>query len=154
VLDRDRVNRPLLALGLVAWATYMALLIVEPLLLDRLPRPVAAGFTFDDDFLGARGPWLFIPWGGQFLVCCAVLAAGRWRRRTRELNAVAGAALCAVLAWFVVAGPIFQAKAADDITKLVLCIVIILTLISLGLGFYRQQGQTGLPKALANPPTA
>ncbi|HZZ86909.1 MAG TPA: hypothetical protein VFE13_01115 [Caulobacteraceae bacterium] len=154
VIDRDRVNRPLLALGLVAWAAYMALLMAEPLLLDRLPPPLAAAFTFDDGFLAGRGPWLFLPWGAQFLVACAVLRAGRWRRRTRELSAVFGAALCAVLAWFVADGPVFQAKASDDITKLVLCVVILLSLVGLGVGFYRLQGQTGLPRPLAIPPAA
>ena len=152
VLDPDRINRPLLATGLVAWAAYMALLAVEPLLLGALPAPVAAAFTFDDGFLSSRGPWLFPVWGGQWLVCAVALMEGRWRRRTRDLNALFSAALCGLLAWFVVAGPIFKAKAADDTTKGLICLVILITLISLAIGFYRRQGLTGLPKGLASPP--
>ncbi|THD79339.1 MAG: hypothetical protein E7812_09700 [Phenylobacterium sp.] len=152
VLDPDHLNRPLLAVGLAAWAAYMALLAVEPRLLGALPQPVATVFTFDADFLRTRGPWLFPVWGGQFLVCAAALVAGRWTRRTRELNAVFGAGVCAVLAWFVVAGPIFTAKAADDTTKGVVGLVVLLWLISLGIGLYRWPGRSDLPEGLAAPP--
>ena len=152
VLDPDRINRPLLALGLAAWAAYMILLAFEPLLLTRLPGPLAAVFTFDDDFIRSRGPWLFPVWGAQFLICTAVLVEGRWRRRTRELNALANAALCGLLAWFVVAGPIFTAKAADQMTKALVCIIVLLTLISLGITLYRGLGQTALPRGVATLP--
>ena len=152
VLDRDRINRPLLAISLLAWAAYMVLLVVEPLLLGALPRPVATAFTFDDSFLSARGPWLFPVWIGQFLVCAAALREGRWSRKTRQLNDVFSAALCGVLAWFVVAGPIFETKVADEITKLILCLVVLISLISLGINLYRMPGQTALPKGLAAPP--
>ena len=152
VLDRDRINRPFMALGLVAWAGYMVLLAGEPLLLDALPRPLAAVFTFDDGFLSSRGPWLFPVWIGQFLVCVVALKEGRWNRRTRLLNDGFAAALCGVLAWFVVAGPIFQAKFADDMTKLLVCLTVLLSLISLGINLYRQPAHSGLPKGLAAPP--
>ena len=152
VLDRDRVNRPLLAFALAAWAAYMALLATEPLLLGALPEPVAAAFTFDDDFLRSRGPWLYPVWIGQFLVCATALVEGRWRRRTRQLNDVFGAAVCGVLAWFVVAGPIFESEAADGLTKLAICFVILISLIGLGITLYGQQGLTGLPKGLPAPP--
>ncbi len=151
-IDRDRINRPLLAFGLAGWAAYMALLAVEPLLLGALPRPVATAFTFDDGFMSWRGPWLFPVWGGQFLVCAAALWEGRWRRRTRQLNTAFAAATCGVLAWFVVAGPIFRAKPTDDTTKLLIGMVVLLSLISLGVAFYRQQGQSALPRGLAAPP--
>jgi hypothetical protein len=150
VIDRDRVNRPLLGLGLVAWAAYMVLLALEPALLTRLPQPVAAAFTFDDGFLAWRGPWLFPIWGAQLVLCAAVLVRGRWRRRTRELNALASAALCALLAWFVAAGPIFRAKPTDDLTKALLCAVVLVTLISLGVTLYRQVGRSGLPRVVAS----
>jgi hypothetical protein len=149
VVDRDRVNRPLLAFGLVAWAAYMVLLAIEPLLLPSLPAPVAAAFTFDDAFVSTRGPWLFPVWGAQFLVCLAVLVAGRWSRRTRELNTLAEAALCGLLAWFVAAGPIFKARPADDITKALVCGIILLTLISVGVTLYRRLGRTSLPAGVA-----
>ncbi len=152
VLDPNRINRPLLAIGLIAWAAYMAFLIVEPLLLGALPRPVAAVFTFDDDFLSTRGPWLYPVWVGQFLVCAAALVEGRWRRRTRQLNDVFGAAVCGVLAWFVVAGPIFRARATDDITKPIVGFVVLISLVGLGITLYRQPRHTGLPKGLASPP--
>lgn len=152
VLDRDRINRPLLALGLVAWAAYMALLAVEPLLLGALPRPLAGVFTFDAAFLSSRGFWLFPVWGGQFLVCAVALIEGRWRRRTREFSSLFSAAVCAVLAWFVAAGPIFKARATDDTARLLICLVVLLTLIDLGITLYRGQGQTSLPKGFATPP--
>ena len=151
VLDRDKVNRPLLAVGLVAWGAYMAFLAVEPLLLGALPRPLAAVFTFDDSFLSWRGPWLFPVWIGQFLVCVTALIEGRWRRRTRQLNDAFAAALCGVLAWFVVAGPIFEAKFTDDLTKLIVCFVVLLSFISLGIKLYREPGRTGLPEDLPTP---
>ena len=152
VLDPDRINRPLLALGLAAWAAYMILLALEPLLLTSLPRPLATVFTFDDDFLNSRGAWLFPVWGAQFLVCVAVLVEGRWRRRTRELSALANAALCGLLAWFVVAGPIFVATAADQMTKALICAVVLVMLVSVGTTLYRRLGRTELPRRVAPRP--
>ena len=152
VLDPDRINRPLMAVGLVAWAAYMVFLIIEPLLVGALPPHIAAVFTFDDSFLRSRGPWLFPVWGGQFLVCAAAFVEGRWRRRTRDLNAAFAAALCAILAWFVVAGPIFEARTTDHITKPILCLVFLMSLISLGLTLYREQGRSSPPKGLTAPP--
>jgi hypothetical protein len=149
VLDRDRVNRPLLAIGLVAWAAYMVLLAVEPMLLKWLPRPVAAAFVFDDDFASARGPWLFPIWGASFAICVAVLFDGRWRRRTRELYLLATAALCGLLAWFVVAGPIFKARPSDDITKAIVGLIVLIALIDLGLNLFRRVGRSSLPRGLA-----
>jgi hypothetical protein len=149
IRDRDRINRPLLALGLAAWAGYMALLAVEPLLLDALPRPLAAAFTFDDAFLRTRGLWLFPVWGGQLLVHVAALVQGRWSRRTRLLSDMFGAGVCAVLAWFVAAGPIFAAKPADDITRAILSLVILLSLVSLAINLYRQQGRGSIAHILA-----
>ncbi len=53
-LDPDRVYRPLAILALAAWAAYMVFLAAAPMLVGRLPQPLATAFAFDEGFLGSR----------------------------------------------------------------------------------------------------
>lgn len=147
-LDPDRIHRPFMAACLAAWGAYMVFLAFAPWVAAALPRPLAAVFAFDDGFLAARGPWLFPVWGAQYLVCVAVLVEGRWRRRTRELYAASGAALCAVLAWFAVGGPIFKAHFTDSTTRGLIGLIVLLSLISLVVDVYRRAGRPHSPKGL------
>ena len=151
---RDRVNRPLLALGLVAWAAAAAILVGMPWYGPRLPGVLPAVFAFDGGFLHTRGPWLLPFWTGLFWVYAMVLAQGRWGRLTRWLALAWNAALCGVLAWFVVSGPIFRAKPTDDTAKSLVALTVLLGLISAAVSLYREQGRIRPPKGLANSPRA
>jgi hypothetical protein len=148
-LDRDRVNRPLLALGLVAWAAAAVLWIGMPWYGPHLPGALPAVFAFDDGFLRSRGPWLLPMWAGLYLVHAMALVEGRWRKLTRGGALFYNAALCGVLAWFVVAGPIFHSRPTDNTAKGLLALTVLLSLVSVAVSLYRQQGRIRPPKGLA-----
>lgn len=152
VLDPDRVNRPLTAVGLAAWAAYMVFLALAPALASRLPGPLAMAFAFDDGFLRSKAFWLFPVWLCDYAVHVAVFLDGRWKRPTRMASRIAGLALCAVLAWFA-AGPIFQAKAADDITRLIMLLLAVFCGAVVALRMWRDFGASRLPPGLVSPRT-
>ena len=151
---RDRVNRPLLSLALAAWVAAAALWVGLPWYGPHLPGVLPAVFAFDDGFLHTRGPWLLPFWTGLFMVHAMVLVQGRWRRLTRGLALAWSAALCGVLAWFVVSGPIFRARPTDDTAKSLVALTVFLGLISAAVSLYREQGRIRPPKGLANSPGA
>jgi hypothetical protein len=151
-LDPDRVNRPLTAVGLAAWAAYMVFLALAPALTARLPEPLAMAFAFDDGFLRSRAIWLFPVWLCDYAVHVAVFLQGRWKRPLRTASTVAGLALCALMAWFA-ANPIFQAKAADDITRLILLLLVVFCGAALALRSWRDLGGSRLPPGVVSPGT-
>lgn len=152
VLDPDRINRPLTAVGLAAWAAYMVFLALAPALASRLPGPLANVFAFDDGFLRSRAFWLFPVWLLDYAVNVAVFLQGRWKRPLRTASRIAGLVLCAVLLWFA-SGPIFQAKAADELTRVVLLLVAVFCALALALKTWRDLGGSRLPPGLVSPGT-
>jgi hypothetical protein len=151
-LDRDRINRPLLALGLAAWAAGAGLWISMPWLSHRLLGVLPTVFAFDKGFLWSRGIWLPPLWAGHFVVCGVVLVEGRWRKLTRRVSTAFGAAICALLVWFVVGGPIFQFKPTEDSAKLALTLIVLSILILTAVRLYRERGRIHPPKSLASSP--
>jgi hypothetical protein len=154
VLDHDSINRPLMALALVAWAAGAAVWIGMPWYGPHLPGALPRVFAFDAGFLHTRAPWLLPVWLGQYLVYVAALAAGRWRPLTRRANLAFGAALCGVLVWFAAAGPIFRAAPTDEAARLSLALIVLVSLISVGVSVIREQGRIGPPRGLTNAPGA
>jgi hypothetical protein len=151
VLDPDRVNRPLTAVGLAAWAAYILFLALAPGLTQRLPAPLAMAFAFDDGFLRSKAFWLFPVWLCDYAVHFAVFLQGRWKRSLRRASGAAGLAGCFVLGWFS-AGPVFQAKAADDITRLILLLLAVLCGAVLALRLWRDfGGSRSLPYPASRP---
>jgi hypothetical protein len=149
-LDRDRINRPLLALGLAAWAAGAALWISMPWLSHKLPGVLPMVFAFDKGFLWSRGVWLPPLWAAHFVVYGVALVEGRWRKLTRRISTAFSAAICVLLAWFVVGGPIFRFKPTDDSARFALAIIVAVTLIWAAVRLYRERGRIRPPKSLAN----
>lgn len=147
-LDRDRVDRQLLAFGLVAWIAGAAVLIGLPWWAERLSGPAAAALAMDETFLRTRAPWLLPVWAGHFLVYAAVFVHGRWSRITRGLELAFGTAVCALLAWFAAAGPIFAAEAADGLVKVILLGIVLLAVLVWAWTLYRAHGRIRPPKSL------
>jgi hypothetical protein len=152
VFDPDRINRPLTAVGLGAWAAYMVFLALAPALVSSLPGPLAMAFTFDDGFLRSRAVWLFPVWLCDYAVHVAVFLQGRRRRPLRMASRISGLLLCAVLAWFA-AGPIFQSKAADEITRAILLLVAVFCALALALRTWRDLGGARVPPGVVSPGT-
>ncbi len=152
VLDPDRINRPLTAVGLAAWAAYIVFLALAPALVARLPEPLAMAFAFDDGFLRSRALWLFPVWLVDYAAHVAAFVHGRWRKTTRVASRIAGLLLCAMLAWFAT-GAIFQARAADEITRAILLLVAVFCAMALAFKTWRDLGGSRLPPGLASPGT-
>jgi hypothetical protein len=161
-LDRDRIDRRLLALGLVAWAAGAAVLIGLPWWAERLSviglpwwaerlsGPAAAALALDETFLRTRAPWLLPVWAGHFLVYAAVFVRGRWSRRTRGLEVAFGAAITALLVWFAVAGPIFVAGPADGLVKTILLGLVLVAVLAWAVALHHARGRIRSPDALAD----
>ncbi|MFI4933081.1 MAG: hypothetical protein ACHP7N_00525 [Caulobacterales bacterium] len=152
--DRDRINRPLTILAMGAWTLGAAVWIGMPWYGPHLPGVLPSVFAFDDGFLRARGPWLLPLWAAQYGVYMTALVDGRWLKITRRIRLGLDLALCGLLAWFTAAGPIFVSKTTDASGRGLLCLVVLISLISVSVTLYREQARVGRPKGLAGAPGA
>lgn len=147
-IDRDRVSRPVMvlyiALGVVGASVVIALPMLA-ILAPNLPEPVLAAFAFDPEFLAWRAPWVLLLWALSLWLGIALLAAGRWTMRTRQLTIVLDAASIALLVWWVAAGPIFVTEPADSTTKLCLVALIAVTVLDLVLAARRTAASIEAP---------
>jgi hypothetical protein len=133
-VDRDHVNRPALVLALTFWMAGATVLIALPWLATwapDLPRPLLDAFAFDPDFLRRRAPWVLPMWTISFGVLISVLLAGRWGRVARRIEVALNLAWLVLLIWWLAAGRIFQAEAADGVVKLSLLIIVVMVLVDL-----------------------
>lgn len=84
--------------------------------------------TYTDTFLHRQGPWLF----GLLLlnvpVFLVVIVSGRWSTTMRRVETVLGLAVCAVVAWTVLDGPVFVAANSDRTAKVLLGLVVVFSL--------------------------
>jgi hypothetical protein len=143
LVDRDRVNRPLLALGLVAWALGAAIWIGMPWYGPHLPGALPRVFAFDATFLATRASWLLPVWAGHYAVHVMAMIEGRWRRLTRRLSLGLSLALAALLAWFIVGGPVFVSRPTDDAAKGLTALVVLLTLLAEAVNLHRELTRIG-----------
>ena len=137
-VDRDSVNRATTVLGLTLGVIGATVVIALPWLaywLPNLPQPILDAFAFDPEFLQWRAPWVLLLWAADFGLYLAVLVAGRWNRVTRRVALGINVAWLGLLTWWLLAGDIFQAEAADSTAKgsliLILVIVIIDTAVTI-----------------------
>jgi hypothetical protein len=129
-LDRDRINRPLMILALAFWIIGAAALIALPWLgqiLPHAPRPLIAAFAFDPSFWD-RALFVLPLWAASFAVQTLVVIDGRWTARTRRIETVLSIAWILLLSWLVLGGPIFKQPQAEQTTKLMLGICVLVAL--------------------------
>jgi len=148
-LDRDRVNRPLLALALVFWFAGAAVLVALPWLRDLWPSApphLLAALAFDDSFLRGRAVWVLPLWIASFALAGAVLIEGRWSLRARRLESALAVAWVALLAWFLFGGRIFALDPAEKTTKLAMALIALGSLAGLAANLFRERRRIrGLP---------
>ncbi|GIF96055.1 hypothetical protein [Catellatospora citrea] len=133
-LDRDHVNRPAIVLGLAFGALGATLMIALPWLAvwaPGLPQPLLDAFAFDPRFLQVRAVWALPLWAAGFAVLAMVLVAGRWDRRTRRISLVLDLGWLVLLGWWLAAGRIFVAEAADGAAKLGLLLVVVFVVVDI-----------------------
>jgi hypothetical protein len=140
VIDRDRVNRPVLVLFIALGMLGATLVIALPSLAawaPGLPEPVLAAFAFDPGFLQWRAPWALLLWALALATAVAALVAGRWTRVLRRVSLAGGIAWLALLVWWIAAGPIFTTEPANGVTQLCLLVVAVIVLIDVVAGIRR-----------------
>lgn len=146
-LDPDRVSRPALTTGLAFWILGASALIALPWFIEQLkPYPVHDALVMDPGFLRHRAPWLLPFWTAEVAVYAWVIVEGRWRTLTRRLSLTWGLAICGLMAWFILGGPIFQAAPADKTCKFFLGLTLVFSLIMVAAQAYREQSRVRSPK--------
>ncbi len=144
--DPERVNRSVMAFGLLWFACGVALMVSLPWLAAGMPEPMPQVFAFDPDFLQSRAWPVLLLWLGSFATLVTVLVKGRWSTLTRHIEIGFGLGFAALLGWWLAAGNIFQAKATDDGAKLALGFVIVIIVIDLVKQWHRERTRIRTPK--------
>ena len=147
--DPDRVNRGAMRFGLVAFAAGVALVCSLPWVAPTLPAPFAQIFAFDAEFLRSRA-WLAVPlWAASFATLSWVYARGRWTTLTRHLDLLGSLAFIALMAWWIAAGPMFQAKATNDGARGALALVIAILVVDVVVKVAREAVRIRTPRITA-----
>ncbi len=149
LIDRDRVNRPLLVLGLAAatlgtiWLTSPAQF-VQQLTGGRLASQFYASLVYDDTFRQWRLPLLLTLMVLQLMLFAVLVAQGRWQRLTRRIDIVLGAAIGGLLGWSIASGHIFQGEASDGVARLAIAVILLFVAWDLGAKVLREQARVRL----------
>ena len=140
-LDRDQVNRPLFMAGLGCALAGVALwvLLAWWSVSNQGTSPVAQAFAFDASFLALRAPVVLVYWAGAIALMIVVIVEGRWRKLTRRLDAGLNLVCAAMLAWIVLAGPVFAQARADAPTRGAIALLAVLLLAQAGWRTWRAQ---------------
>lgn len=146
IVDPDRVNRGAMAFGLLWYAIGVAMMLCLPWIVGLLPGPLPQVFAFDPGFLHQRAWPVVLLWFGGFAVLAAALHTGRWTQRLRRLDIATSLAFVALLAWWLAAGDIFQAKATNDGARGGIALVILIIVVNLACDLYRQRTRIRPPK--------
>lgn len=140
--DRGSWARAGLVLGLVYMVCGLALAIEPRWVLDVLFRGRAAvaaydALTYTDAFRRHQGPCLLALILLYMTVFITVIVKGRWTVGTRRVQLGLSLAMCAVLAWTVLDGPVFMATSGDRVVKPLLVLIVAITLIDIGIKLHR-----------------
>jgi hypothetical protein len=145
-VDSERVARTAAAFGLAAMMIGMAIVLSLPWVAPLLPAPLPRIFAFDADFLHGRAWPVLLLWLDNCLVQVAVLYKGRWTPRLRRIDLATSMAWIAVMAWWLVAGDIFQAPATDQGAKAGIGLVLLIIIADLAWKLYRQRTRIRPPR--------
>jgi hypothetical protein len=94
--------------------------------------------TYTDSFLQLQGPILFalILFNIPFFI--AVIVKGKHTPMLRRVETVLTLLTCAVMVWVIMDGPIFMTVTSDGMTKLLMLLIVIFSLIWMGIEMYRR----------------
>jgi len=93
--------------------------------------------TYTDTFRSRQAPWLFVLLALNIPLFIAVIINGRWSPMLRRLETVHAVALCAVMGWIALAGPVFITPNADRTMKFFLVVFTALIVITLAIKIRR-----------------
>jgi len=100
--------------------------------------PVAyQALTYTDSFLQLQGPILFTLILLYIPFFIAVLVKGRHTPMLRRIETASSLLTCAVMVWVIMGGPIFMTATSDGMTKLLMLLIVIFSLIVLAVQMYQ-----------------
>ena len=140
----DRINRVGHAAALAFFVLGTAALVAPARMLDVLFDGRAApaayeAFVYDTAFLRLRGPVVLALLVLELAFLAVLIVRGRWEPTTRRLAIASTALTSVVLAWVVVAGPIFVATPTDQFVKVVIVALVLVGLLDLYLTVRRER---------------
>lgn len=124
--DRDHINRPAMMLGLCLALCGVAIWVFVAWIVTTQDSPFSRALALDPDFMATRAPAVLLLWASGIALMVVLIVEGRWRDLTRRVDMVSKIASCVLLAWFVLGGRIFVTEAADQMTKGILVLIILL----------------------------
>ena len=141
--DRTTCGRAAMVLGLVAMVCGVLVLLEPRWVLDffwggRAAPAAYEALTYTESFLHGPAPWLLALLVLHILMFAGAIVSDRWAARMRRVETGLSLALCAVMAWTVLDGPVFMAQSSDSVCKLALVIIILATLAGIGTKLYRR----------------
>ena len=93
--------------------------------------------TYTDSFLQWQGPILFALIAFNIPFFIAVIVTGQHTPLLRRVETVSSLATCAVMVWVIMDGPIFMTATSDGMTKWIMLLIVVFTLIAMAVGMYR-----------------
>lgn len=136
-------NRVGLVLGIVGIVCGVYVLLEPTWLLDLFWGGKAApaaydALTYTDSFRQRQAPWILLLLLLNIPMFLVMIVQGRCSATMRRFELVHSLALCAVLAWTVLDGPVFMTSVSDKTTKAFLVLITVVTLVHLGISRYRR----------------
>ncbi len=94
--------------------------------------------TYTDSFLQLQGPILFALLLFNIPFFIAVIVKGQHTPLLRRVETASSLATCAAILWAIMDGPIFMTKNSDEMTKLLMLIILVFSLIIMAIEMYRR----------------
>lgn len=145
-VDPERINRTAMLFGLAGFVIGAALMISLPWLAPRLADPMPAIFAFDVEFLHLRSWPVLLLWAISFVLLVRVTIDGRWSPLQRRIEMAGNLGFVALFAWWLSAGPIFQAKATNDAARACIALIALMIVLDLLIKLYRHRVRIHAPK--------
>jgi hypothetical protein len=142
-VDRIPGSRATLVLGLIGIACGVYVLLDPTWVLDVVWNGRAApaayeALTYTETFRERQGPWVLALLLLNIPLLIAVIAKGRWSPFLRRIEFLLGLAICAVMTWTALDGPVFLAATSDRTVKSLLLAIVAISLVGMGIKQYRR----------------
>jgi hypothetical protein len=141
--DPDRVSRVGMSFALAFFVAGTFVLVFGQSLLDQLTSGAPGVLTYDPVFARRIAPWLLTLMIAHLVFLGVLTVRGRWTPRLRQFDAGFGLAICAVMVWALVAGPVYTAPATDEAAKGISALIVLGSLASVAVTAWR--GQLSVP---------
>jgi hypothetical protein len=134
--NRIHGGRSALVLGIVGILIGLYILIEPRWLLDvffdgRAAPAAYDALTYTETFLGRQAPWLLALIMVNIPLLATVIVKGRWSATLRRVEMGLSLAICAVMTWVVMDGPILIGSSGDRTAKFFLILITAFTLIDI-----------------------